>query len=172
MRNLFIITFALIFAFAGSAFAQQRTVTGTVTSATDGLPLPGVTVILQGSPGIGTVTNADGEYSLRAPEGAEALVFSFIGMETQIVSIGTSNVINVVLETSTEALDEVVVTAFGIKREKKALGYSVQEVQAEELTEAREVNVVNSLKGKVAGVHINASSSGGAGGSSICCNSW
>jgi TonB-linked SusC/RagA family outer membrane protein len=166
MRNLFIITFALIFAFAGSAFAQQRTVTGTVTSASDGLPLPGVTVVVQGSPGIGTVTNADGEYSLRAPEGSESLVFSFIGMETQTVSIGTSSVINVVLETSTEALDEVVVTAFGIKREKKALGYSVQEIKTEELTEAREVNVVNSLKGKVAGVHINASSSGGAGGSS------
>ncbi len=166
MRNLFIITFALIFAFAGTAFAQQRTLTGTVTSASDGLPLPGVTVVVQGSPGIGTVTNADGEYSLRAPEGAEALVFSFIGMKTQTVNLGSSNVINVVLETSTEALDEVVVTAFGIERQKKALGYSMQELKAEEFTEARETNVANSLKGKVAGVHINSSSSGGAGGSS------
>lgn len=166
MRNLFSITFALIFALAGSAFAQQRTVTGTVTAETDGMALPGVTVVVDGSPGTGTVTNADGEYSLRVPEGTEALVFSFVGMETQTVDIGTSDVVDVVLKTSTEALEEVVVTAFGIERQTKALGYSVQEIGTEEFAEAREANVANSLKGKVAGVHINSSSSGGAGGSS------
>lgn len=166
MKNFFLIIFALILFNVGSAFAQQRTITGTVTSASDGLPLPGVTVTIQNTPGVGTVTNADGNYSLRVPEGSVTLIYSFIGMASQAVNVGTSNVMNVVLETSTEALDEVVVTAFGIERQKKALGYSVQEIQAAELTEAREVNVINSLKGKVAGVHVNPSSSGGAGGSS------
>ncbi len=166
MKNFFLIIFALILFNAGSAFAQQRTVTGTVTSASDGLPLPGVTVTVMNAPGVGTVTNADGEYSLTVSGGAVTLVYSFIGMATEAVELGTSDVINVELEPSTEALDEVVVTAFGIERQKKALGYSVQEIQAEELTEAREVNVINSLKGKVAGVYINPSSSGGAGGSS------
>ncbi len=104
---------------------------------------------------------------MNLPEGSNTLVFSFIGMETKTVSVGTAGVIDVVLETSNEALGEVVVTAFGIKRQKKALGYSVQEVQSEDLTEAREGNVLNSLKGKVAGVYINASSNGGAGGSSF-----
>src|SRR5690554_3197286 len=167
MKNFFLIMFALILFNASSAFAQQRTVTGTVTSSADGQPLPGVTVTVQDAPAVGTVTNVDGMYSLNVPAGSGTLVFSFIGMQTQNVNIGTSSVINVVLETSTEALDEVVVTAFGIERQKKALGYSVQEVSAERLTEAREVNVINSLKGKVAGVHINPSSSGGAGGSSF-----
>ncbi len=166
MKNFFLIMFALILFSAGSAFAQQRTVTGTVTSATDGLPLPGVTVIVQDAPAMGTVTNANGQFSLNVPAGSGTLVFSFIGMETQAVNIGTSNVVNVTLEPSTEALDEVVVTALGIRRDRKALGYSVQEIRSEQLTEAREVNVVNSLKGKVAGVYINNSSSGGAGGSS------
>jgi TonB-linked SusC/RagA family outer membrane protein len=167
MRNLFIITFALIFAFAGSAYAQQRTVTGTVTSASDGLPLPGVTVVVQGSPGIGTVTNADGEYTLRAPEGAEALVFSFIGMETQTVSIGTSNVINVVLETSTEALDEVVVTALGIERQTKAIGFSAQELGGDDLSANRETNVTGFLTAKVAGVQVSKTASGAGGSSSV-----
>ncbi len=166
MKNFFLIMFALILFNAGSAFAQQRTVTGTVTSASDGLPLPGVTVTVMNAPGVGTVTNTDGEYSLRVPEGVEALVFSFIGMNTQTVSIGTSNVVNIAMEMSTEALGEVVVTALGITRDRKTLGYSVQEIQSEELTEAREVNVANSLKGRVAGVYINSTSSGGAGGSS------
>jgi TonB-linked SusC/RagA family outer membrane protein len=166
MKNFILISLALILFNVGSAFAQQRTVTGTVTSSADGLPMPGVTVVVQNAPAVGTVTNANGQYSLRVPDGAVSLVFSFIGMETRTINVGTSNVVNVALETSTQALDEVVVTAFGIERQKKALGYSVQEVSAERLTEAREVNVVNSLKGKVAGVHINPSSSGGAGGSS------
>ncbi len=167
MKKRLIVSIALTLFLMSSVFAQQRSITGTVTSESDGLSLPGVTVVLKESPSIGTITDTDGKYSITVPDKAGTLLFSFIGMETQEVTIGNSNVISIIMETSTEALEEVVVTAFGIKRQKKALGYSVQEVQAEDLTEAREVNVLNSLKGKVAGVYINASSNGGAGGSSF-----
>lgn len=167
MRNFFIITFALIFVFAGSAFAQQRTVTGTVTSATDGLPLPGVTVVVQGSPGIGTVTDANGEFSLRVPDGSEALVFSFIGMEVQTITIGTTNVVDVVLETATEALEEVVVTALGIRREVKALGFSAQEIGEDDLSASRESNITNYLTGKVAGVQVSKTAAGAGGSTNV-----
>ena len=143
------------------AFSQTETVSGTVRSA-DGV-LPGVNVLIKGT-SRGTTTDAEGKYSIGVTQG-DVLVFSFIGYVQQEVPADGRSTIDIQLESDTRQLEEVVVTAFGIEREKKALGYSVQEVQAEELTEAREVNVLNSLKGKVAGVHINPTS-GGPGGSS------
>jgi len=167
MKKKIFATFMTVLFLLGNVFAQRSsTITGTVTSASDNLPLPGVTVVLQDSPTVGTITDVDGEFSLMVPDGSKTLVFSFIGMETQTVNITSSKVINVIMEASSEMLEEIVVTAFGIEREKKALGYSMQEVRPEDLTEAREVNVANALKGKVAGVHINPSSAGGAAGSS------
>lgn len=166
MKKKFFTTFIAVLILLGNVFAQGPIIKGTVTSASDNLPLPGVTIIVQGSPSVGTITDINGAFTLTLPAGAEALEFSFIGMETQVINVTSSQVLNVVMETSTEMLDEVVVTAFGIEREKKALGYSMQEIRPEDLTEAREVNIANALKGKVAGVNINASSSGGAGGSS------
>ena len=123
MRRKLFATFILIIALFGSVFAQQRTLSGTVTAATDGLSMPGVTVMVKEAGNVGTVTDESGKYTIRVPEDAENLVFSFIGMETMTVKIGTSNVLNVILETSTESLEEVVVTALGIKREVKAFGY-------------------------------------------------
>jgi TonB-linked SusC/RagA family outer membrane protein len=152
----------LLLAIQTPAFSQDRTVSGTVRSEA-GDVLPGVNVIIKGT-ARGTTTDSNGKYSLTISSG-ETLVFSFIGYAQQEITVGNQTVVDVSLNEDVQSLSEVVITAFGIEREKKALGYSVQEIEAEELTEAREVNVVNSLKGKIAGVHINPTS-GGPGGSS------
>ena len=142
------------------AFSQQSTVTGTVRSVEEGA-LPGVNVLIKGT-ARGTTTDSNGSYDIQV-SGEETLVFSFIGYIQQEVPVNGRSVIDIVLQSDTRQLEEVVVTAFGIEREKKALGYSVQEVKTEQLAVARETNVVNSLKGRVAGIHINPSTSGPGG---------
>ena len=167
MKKKLFLTFTLVLALLGSIYAQQSTVSGTVTAAADGLPLPGVTILVQGAGNIGTITDADGKYSVKVPAGSKTLTFSFIGMETKTVNLGTSSVINVALETSTEALEEVVVTALGIQREKKALGFAAQEVGEKELSASRESNITSYLTAKVAGVQISKSGAGTSGSSSV-----
>jgi len=164
-KNLFLVL-VLSIAFIGSVIAQERTITGTVTSAEDGTTLPGVNVVVQGT-NIGTVTNMDGKYSINVPADAEALEFSFVGMMNKTVPIGSSSVIDVALESGFEAMDEVVVTALGISREKKALGYAITEVGGEELATVKETNVINSLAGRVAGVVLTQSPSGPGGGTRV-----
>ena len=166
MKEKLFLTFSLIF-FSISVIAQQRTITGTVTDASEGSPLPGVTIMAQGSTALGTITNGDGNYSLNVPENVNALIFSFVGMETKIVNIGTSNVVNVELETSSESLDEVVVTALGIRREVKALGFSAQEIGENDLSASRESNVANYLTGKVAGVQVSKTAAGAGGSTNV-----
>lgn len=148
---------------AGINPADQGTirVTGTVTSATDGTPLPGLSIVVQGT-SQGTVTGSDGNYAINAPEDG-ILIFSFVGFRTQEIAVQGRSVINVSMEESIEALEEVVVTALGIRREEKSLGFSVGRVSGEELTRVAQENVLNSMAGKVAGVTI--SSTGGAGSS-------
>lgn len=146
-----------------SAIAQNgHVVTGTVTSAEDSSALPGVSILVKGTT-IGVSTNFDGNYSIEVPANDSVLVFSFVGETTQEIAVNGRSVIHVAMEASSEALDEVVVTALGIKREEKSLGYDVEEVKAEELTRVVHENVLNSMSGKVAGVTIN--STGGAGSS-------
>ncbi|PLX25247.1 MAG: SusC/RagA family TonB-linked outer membrane protein [Salinivirgaceae bacterium] len=151
------------FCFLGMQLYAQKTVTGTVTDANDGSKLPGVTVIVKGTQK-GTITGADGAYSIDVKAGADTLIFSFVGMETIKKAIGNQTVVNVQMTAIVTQLDELVVTALGISREKKALGYSVQEVGGEELAEAKEANIINSLSGRVAGTQITNAS--GAVGSS------
>lgn len=152
-------------AFMVSAWAQ-RTLTGTVTAEADGEPLPGVNVVVKGST-IGITTGIDGKYSLNAPDDASILVFSFIGMESKEVKIGQSDVIDVTLKANQMEVDEVVVTALGIKKEKKALGYSVQEIKGNDITKVRTTSVANALQGKVAGVNFSQSGSGLGGSTRI-----
>jgi len=150
---------------SGSAYAQ--TVTGTVTSATDGDPVPGVSVLIKGSTA-GTATNADGKFSLQVSDPANTvLVVSFIGFATQEIAIQSRTSIDVVLQEDVSQLDEVVVTALGIEREKKELGYSVQDVRGDKLTEARDVNVANALSGKVAGLQVKQNATGVGGSTRI-----
>ena len=144
--------------------AQDRTVTGVVSSEEDNSPLPGVNVIVKGST-TGTVTDIDGNYSLNLPAAGGTLIFSFIGFESKEIEVGTLTVVDVQLTLDVTQLGEVVVTAAAIEREKRSLGYAVSTVEGDQLTEARDGNVWNSLAGKVPGLDIS-SSSGTAGGSS------
>ncbi|MFD1615660.1 SusC/RagA family TonB-linked outer membrane protein [Gelatiniphilus marinus] len=136
------------------SFAQEKTVSGTITDSS-GLPLPGATVLIKGTT-TGTSSDFDGNYSIKANQGA-TLVISFIGYTTREVVVGTSNTINVQLSDDTTSLEEVVVTAFGIKRNAKDLGYAVSQVESEEILENSEPDLLRSLSGKVAGVNVNFS---------------
>ena len=148
-----------------SLFAQTVQISGVVTSAEDGEPLPGVTVLVRGTLQ-GTTTNIDGRYSIAVPADG-ALQFSFVGMVTQEIDVAGRQVIDVELQSGAHILDEVVVTGLGISRERKSLGYAVQEVKSEELTRIRTGNVINSLSGRVAGVQITSSSGQLGGGAKI-----
>ncbi|RKE90961.1 SusC/RagA family TonB-linked outer membrane protein [Ichthyenterobacterium magnum] len=140
-------------------FAQEKTISGTV-SDDSGLPLPGATVLVKGT-STGASTDFDGKYNIKANTGS-TLVFSFVGYATQEVSVGASNTINVQLAEDTEALEEVVVTAFGKKKQKRSLGYAATAVSGEKLTEVATLNPFESLSGKVAGVDISAPNQPGA----------
>lgn len=132
---------------------QKRDVKGKITDDT-GAPLAGVSVVVKGT-AVGVSTDSNGEFTLKIPADAKALVVSFIGMQTQEVEVAQKS--NFVLTMKSTAVDvsDVVVTALGLKREKKALGYSVAEVKGEMLTETPQLNVLNSLQGKVSGVRIS-----------------
>lgn len=144
-----------------SASAQNARVTGRVTDEAGANGLPGVNVSVKGTQ-FGTITDSDGRYALDTDNNA-ILVFSFIGYASQEVNVSGRATIDVVLSASSEQLNEVVVTALGIERDERTLGYSIAKVKGEELTHVAQENVLNSLAGRVAGVTIN--STGGAGSS-------
>ncbi len=157
-----IIIFTVILSALTWVKGQERAVTGTVLSASGGDPLTGVTVMIKGTTQ-GALTNLDGKFSLSVPGDSMFLMVSYIGYETQEVSIGSQRELSVVLTASDLTLDEVVVTAFGLERERKSLGFAVQEVDASDLAEARSINPVNGLAGRVAGIQVNSSSAVGGG---------
>ena len=146
--------------------AQEKTITGTVTSQTDGSPLPGAAVVVGEDANRGALTDFDGKYTIQASVG-ESLVISFIGMETVTLTVGSSNVMDVVMVEGADQLDEVVITALGIEKEVKALGYSLTELDGEQMTAVPEVNAINALQGKVAGVNITRNATGAAGSSRV-----
>ncbi len=143
-------------------FAQVKTVKGSV-SDTAGLPLPGASIVVQGE-SKGTVTDIDGNFSIQVQKG-KILKISFIGLETQNIVVGDENMVKVKLtEAASTALTEVVVTSLGIKKTRKSLTYSAQELKSEELTRAKDANIINTIAGKIAGVAVTKSA-GGTGGS-------
>ena len=142
-------------------FAQEKTISGTVSDKSG--VLPGVSVVIEGS-NKGVETDFDGKYSIEANSG-DVFVFRYLGYETAKITVATSNIINVTLVEGGEVLDEIVITAFGIKRSEKALGYSVQSIKGESMTEARESNITNAISGKIAGVQVTGTS-GSVGASS------
>ena len=144
-------------------WAQERTVTGKVTAVEDGLPLPGVNVVVQGT-SLGTVSNTEGVYTINIPPGGTTLIFSFIGLTTQEIEIGARTTIDVQMGQDVRQLGEVVVTAVGIQRERKALGYSVESVSGDKVQQVSEPDPLRALTGKVPGLNIISSS--GAPGSS------
>ncbi len=147
-----------LFAFLSVSVWAQKTVTGVVTDDT-GSPLPGANVMIVGTQQ-GTITNQDGHYSIQVPGNDAVLRFSFVGMQPQDIKVGDKTVINVMLRT--ESLNEVVVTALGISRQKKSLGYSVGEVKGDELTDVPHENLVTSLAGRVAGVTVSSTAGPGS----------
>ncbi|RYY28130.1 MAG: SusC/RagA family TonB-linked outer membrane protein, partial [Sphingobacteriaceae bacterium] len=144
---------------------QDQPVKGQITDS-KGAPLPGVSVMVKGTT-TGATTDGSGHYSLTVPTGSNTLVFTYIGFTTQEVAVNGQSVINIKLAESTNALNEVVVTALGINRQKKSLGYAVTELKGDEFTQARENNVGNALSGKVAGVNAIGSSTGPGGSSRV-----
>jgi len=149
----------LAMAVCSFAPAQEKKVTGSVTSVENSSPMPGVNIVIKGTTS-GTTTDANGNFSISVSGDNPVLVLSFIGFNTQEVSVGNQSVLNIKMATSALQLNEIVVTSLGIKREKKALTYSAQTVAPDGITQNRELNVVNSLAGKVAGLEVIKSNSG------------
>jgi TonB-linked SusC/RagA family outer membrane protein len=143
------------------SFAQEKTISGTVTDDT-GLPLPGVNIIIKGT-STGTQSDFDGNYTITANVG-NVLSFTYLGLKPQEATVGASNTISVTMQEDAAVLDEVVVTALGIKREKKSLGYASQEVKGDAVNTVKDVNFINSLSGKIAGIDVQ--NTGTMGGSS------
>lgn len=154
---------------ASNALQQQsgreQTITGNITDAA-GEPLIGVSILVKGTTD-GAITDFDGNYTIVTRTANPVIVFSYIGYKTQEVTYRGQSPINITLMEDTQLIDEVVVTALGIKRSEKALSYNVQQINAEEITANKDANFVNSLSGKVAGVNINSSSSGVGGVSKV-----
>ena len=165
MRSKFKWIFTLLLAFTMQfSFAQEKTITGIVSDASG--PIPGANVVVQGT-NRGVQTNFDGSYSIKAKEG-EKLVYSFMGMNDVVKTVGASSVINTTLQDDTTLLKEVVITtAVGIKKKKGAVTSSYSTVNNDELKAANNPDAVRALVGKVSGVTINATSNGIGGGNSI-----
>lgn len=152
MRCLFL---GLALLITPSVFAQ-RNVTGRIVSGEDQSPLPGVNILVKGTSS-GTITDADGKFSINVTSDNDVLVFSFVGFQSQEQPVGSRSVINVSLSTDARQLSEVVVTALGIEKDKSKIGYATQEVKGPSLVKAREPNPINSLVGKVAGLNVGSS---------------
>ncbi|WP_206340688.1 SusC/RagA family TonB-linked outer membrane protein [Flavimarina sp. Hel_I_48] len=143
----------------------QQNVSGTVTD-NNGMPIPGVSVVEKNTTN-GTATDFDGKYSINLSQANAALIFSFVGFATKEVSVPDAGSLDVIMTEDTQNLDEVVVTALGIKQETRKLGYAVASVEAEEVNVNRSSNFMNSLQGKVAGVNISGLSTGPGGSSKV-----
>lgn len=163
MKGLLIV---LLSFFTFTLSAQNITVSGTITDDT-GFEVIGATVIVVGDASHGTVTDIDGNYTLSNVPSDGSLQISYVGMKTQVVPVNGRTTIDVVLASDTELLDEVVVTALGIRRDRKALGYAIQEVKSDDIVGARELNVANALSGKISGLQVIKSNNGPGGSSKI-----
>ncbi|MCY7359180.1 MAG: TonB-dependent receptor plug domain-containing protein, partial [Rudanella sp.] len=145
--------------------AQDRRVTGRVTGS-DNKAIPGVNILVKGSQN-GTTTSADGDYSLPVPTSGAVLIYSAIGFASQEVAVGNQSQINLTLQEGEQSLDEVVVTALGIKKESKTLGYATATLGPDQINVNRQPNFMNGLQGKMAGVQISSLGTGPAGTSKI-----
>jgi len=161
MRKLTFLLACLLLVGVGLVNAQTKSITGNVFSADDGQPVIGATIMVKGTT-LGTITDVDGKFKINLPGNAKTLVISYVGMKT--IEIEAKNGVSIKLESDARQMDEVVVTAIGIKRSQKSLGYSATTVTAEDITATGNRSALNALEGKVPGVEISSAS--GAPGSS------
>lgn len=159
-RKLLALVLAFVFGLSAMSLAQDRSVSGRITSVEDGSPIPGANVLEKGTSN-GSVTDFDGNYKISVPDGA-TLIFSFIGYESVERQVGSNSIIDISLVSDITQLSEVVVTAIGLEANKRELGYSIQTVEAEEVNRSGETNLVAALASKAAGVQVT--SSGGTAG--------
>ena len=157
-----LLSFALFLVCTAASIAQKMTVSGKVTSSDNGTEMPGVNIVQKGTQK-GAGTNAMGNYSIEVTGANPVLIFSFVGYEPQEIAVGNRNVVDLVMKPGAEILSEVIVTALGIRREEKSLGYSVGKLQGKDLNRVVNENILNSMSGKLAGVSINQT--GGTGSS-------
>ena len=162
-KFLSFLTITLLLFFQGVT-GQDKNVSGVVTDDT-GSPLPGVNVVEKGTSN-GTSTDFDGNYAISVDANA-TLVFSSLGYKTKEVGVNGRSTVNTSIAEDASELDEVVVTALGIRKETKALGYSLTEVDADEISTVKTPNAINSLQGKIAGVNISQNATGAAGSSRV-----
>jgi TonB-linked SusC/RagA family outer membrane protein len=162
MKRLSLLLMMVFFA-VGIAFAQ-RTITGTVTDGTD--PVIGASVLVKGT-SVGTITDANGNFTLSVPDGGKALVFSYLGLTAQEIALGADNTVSVSLKEDAQALADVVVTAQGIAREKKTLGYATTSVSAQDISNKPETDIGRALAGKSPGVVVSGSSGLAGSGTNI-----
>jgi TonB-linked SusC/RagA family outer membrane protein len=163
-KNLSMRKISLLLVFLGFiglqvVFAQTRQITGVVTSGDDGSSIPGVSVVVKGST-LGTITDMEGKFTLKVPQSAKTLSVTFVGMAAAEVTLTSASNYKVVLQAETQSVDEVVVTAMGIKRKPKEMGVATANVKNEELTAAGASNVMNGMVGKVSGLQINTINNG------------
>ncbi|TLX72656.1 SusC/RagA family TonB-linked outer membrane protein [Labilibacter sediminis] len=160
MRKLALFLSMVLFIGLQTMTAQTKDITGKVVDDL-GEAVPGVSIVVKGTT-IGTISRPDGTYSLSVPEDATNLVFTFVGMETQDVLIAGQSTINVTMQSDTEDLDEVIVTALGVSREKKAIGYAATSIGGDDIAKSQVVNPMNAIQGKVAGVEVSTGAGPGA----------
>ena len=159
MKKKLLLWMVCLFAGVSLGLAQTLSVQGVVTSGEDGEPIIGASVLVVGTQ-VGSMTDMDGKFTIsNVPAGAKTLRISYVGMQTQEVAITAGKLIKVVLRADSEVLDEVVVTALGISRSEKSLGYSATTVKSDEIISARTTNVADALSGKVAGLQVSSTSS-------------
>ena len=166
MKKLLYLLTALLLWGSFTLFGQEKVVSGVVTSSEDSTALPGVTVLIKGT-SVATVTDAMGKYTIKAPAGGGTIAFSFIGFKTSNIEIGSQSAINVILVPDVIGVDEVVVTALGIQKKARSLTYSTQQVSGNDLNSSKDLNPLNALSGKTAGLTIGRSASGVGGSSRV-----
>jgi len=155
MKKNLLTLLLLSFIALSSAFAQSRTITGKVTSADDGLPLPGVSVKIQGTT-ISTQTNPQGDYSINVPSAGQSLVFTFIGYANQTVTIGSRSVVAVKLVSDNRSLSEVVIQSYGTVQTKREVGGAVSTIGAKEFENQPIASLQTALQGRAAGVVVTS----------------
>lgn len=166
LGRLLLLTGFLMAGTAMHASAQLHDIQGTVTAVEDNLPLPSVNIVEAGTQN-GTITNADGTFNLTLSNANATLVVSFVGYITQTIDVNGRTTLDIQLQEDTQMLEEVVVTAIGIERSERAVGYAIGKVDGEQLRQSRETNVANALAGKVAGVMVSKPATGPAGSSRV-----